>query len=241
MLFFFEFDIYSKYTFYGLFSWIHFSFNIGFTPIDWCINLRKAISISIFFYIIPVNRENGTFDVWTIVPITFLCNHTWESRFGWCKERNKCILSQNFCVQMFGFVFSYYLITNRDIHNRNSEQVVSIYLMSAIWMIFFYASWGGWENRCNCHVDTKTLQFTKITVLFSISTAYLQLTTLQAHTMAPMNLFCTRFLKSLLVKDDSTSSRSSSSSRTTKSQEPQSDDDDNDDDDEQMHSDWVQL
>lgn len=41
--------------------------------------------------------------------------------------------------------------------------------------------------------------------------------------MAPMNLFCTRFLKSLLVKEDS----------TAKPQQPQSDDDE----DEQMHSD----
>lgn len=51
--------------------------------------------------------------------------------------------------------------------------------------------------------------------------------TLQAHTMAPMNLFCSRFLKSLLIKEDSTS----------KPQELHSDDDD----DEQMHSDddWI--
>lgn len=56
-----------------------------------------------------------------------------------------------------------------------------------------------------------------------------QLTTLQAHTMAPMNLFCTRFLKSLLVKEDS----------IAKTKQPSSDDDD--DDDEQMHSDddWT--
>lgn len=45
--------------------------------------------------------------------------------------------------------------------------------------------------------------------------------------MAPMNLFCTRFLKSLLVKEDA---------ETQKPQQPQNDDDDNDED-EQMHSD----
>lgn len=51
--------------------------------------------------------------------------------------------------------------------------------------------------------------------------------TLQAHTMAPMNLFCSRFLKSLLIREDSAS----------KPPESQSDDDD----DEQMHSDddWT--
>lgn len=46
--------------------------------------------------------------------------------------------------------------------------------------------------------------------------------------MAPMNLFCTRFLKSLLVKEDA---------ETQKPQQPQNDDDDDDDEDEQMHSD----
>lgn len=46
--------------------------------------------------------------------------------------------------------------------------------------------------------------------------------------MAPMSLFCTRFLKSLLVKEDAD---------TQKPQEPQNDDDE----DEQMHSDddWT--
>ncbi|XP_031624324.1 WD repeat-containing protein 75 [Contarinia nasturtii] len=52
-----------------------------------------------------------------------------------------------------------------------------------------------------------------------------ELTSLQAHTMAPMNLFCTSFLKSLLVKEDT----------TTKPQRPQNDADD--DEDNQMHSD----
>lgn len=52
-----------------------------------------------------------------------------------------------------------------------------------------------------------------------------QLTSLQAHTMAPMNLFCTRFLKSLLVREEGSA---------VKPQEPDSDEDD---EDEQMRSD----
>lgn len=74
------------------------------------------------------------------------------------------------------------------------------------------------RKPCNCHFDTEHL----IRISFSLF-FYFQLTTLQAHTMAPMNLFCTRFLKSLLVKEDS----------TAKPQQSQSDDDE----DEQMHSD----
>lgn len=102
------------------------------------------------------------------------------------------------------------------------------------------ASPGG-ENKCICHFYTEKISNNyKITFLVhfsdlfsSIFVPFPQLTVLQAHTMAPMNLFCTRFLKSLLVKEDS------STSSTKKSQEPQSDDGDNDDDDEdeQMHTD----
>lgn len=55
----------------------------------------------------------------------------------------------------------------------------------------------------------------------------MQLTTLQSHTMAPVNLMCTRFLKSLLVKEDKLMEAE---------QQDNEGDDTDDDDDEVMHS-----